>query len=90
MFERERIAQPVQTLLRIVPDRLPGKARLVRAILRPFRSRGPIVVRDLYGNDLWCPSVEETIAATLVSRGVYEPETVAAILALLKPKGTFS
>ena len=89
MFERERIPPPVQTLLRIVPDRLPGKARLVRAILRPFRSRGPIVVPDLYGNDLWCPSVEETIAATLVSRGVYEPDTVAAILALLKPKGTF-
>jgi FkbM family methyltransferase len=89
MGENKEIPHAVQNLLRTIPDRIPGKQRLVRVVLRPFRSRRPVFVRDLYGNGLWCPSIEEPIAAALVSRGVYERDTVAAILACLNPKGTF-
>jgi FkbM family methyltransferase len=89
MVEREGIPDAVQNLLRAIPERLPGKQRVVRFVLRAFRSGRPVFLRDLYGNGLWCPSVEEPIAAALISRGVYEPDTVAAILAYLNPKATF-
>lgn len=79
----------VRSLIRAIPDRLRGKSRLARMAARPFRHLQPILIPDRYGNRLWCPSVRETIAASLFASGAYEPGTLAAILGALKSNGVY-
>jgi FkbM family methyltransferase len=58
-------------------------------MMRPFRSHRPVRIKDRFGNALWCPSVIEPIATSLFASGVYEPDTLAAILANLNPGGVY-
>ena len=57
--------------------------------MRPFRSHEPVRIKDRFGNALWCPNVIEPIATSLFASGVYEPDTLAAILGRLKPGGVY-
>jgi FkbM family methyltransferase len=76
-------------VMRAVPDRLPGKTRLARAVLRPFLKSGITRIRDRFGNVLHVPSLEESISLHLFAFGVYEPSTLGAILHHLRPLGVF-
>jgi FkbM family methyltransferase len=79
----------IRCLVRAIPGGLPGKLRLARLAMWPYRARRPIRISDRFGNALWCPSVVEPIATSLFACGVYEPDTLAAILARLKPGGVY-
>jgi FkbM family methyltransferase len=79
----------VRRVMRAVPDRLPGKTRLARAALRPFLKGGMASIPDRFGNLLHLPSVEEPISVSLFAFGLYEPDTLAAILRHLRPSGVF-
>jgi FkbM family methyltransferase len=57
--------------------------------MHPFRDLQPIRIPDRFGNALWCPSLDEPIARSLFACGVYEPDTLAAILARLKRGGVY-
>jgi FkbM family methyltransferase len=72
-----------------MPDGMPGKSRVAHLALHPLRDLAPIRIPDRFGNELWCPSLEEPIAEALFANGVYEPETLANILARLAPGGTY-
>lgn len=63
--------------------------RVTRIALRLLRPRRQARVPDRFGNWIWCPSLEEPIASALFSSGVYEPETLSAILSYLPADGTF-
>src|SRR4051812_40735017 len=78
----------VGLFVRAVPN-LPGKLRLVRFALRPFRKLRPLRMPDRYGNTLCCPSVEEPITLAIFANGVYEPDTIAAILDRLPRDGVY-
>ncbi len=68
---------------------MPGKLRLARSALLPFRKVQSVLIPDRYGNALYCPSVEEPIALVLFANGVYEPDTLAAILRRLPRDGIY-
>jgi FkbM family methyltransferase len=79
----------IRRVVRAVPDRLPGKTRLARAALRPFLRGGMARIPDGFGNALHLPSLEEPISVGLFAFGVYEPDTLWAILRQLHPSGVF-
>jgi FkbM family methyltransferase len=75
--------------LRLVPDRLPGKVRLGRMLLRPFLSLTPAVLKDRAGCTYILPSYAEPIAQDIFTFGAYERDTHDVILKFLSEKGTF-
>ena len=79
----------IRRVVRAIPDRLPGKTRLARAALRTFLRGEAAVIPDRYGNLLQLPSLEEPISVALFAFGIYEPDTLAAILRHLGPRGVF-
>jgi FkbM family methyltransferase len=79
----------IRRVVRAVPDTLPGKTRLARIALRPF-SKGRIArIPDGFGNVLHLPSLDEPISLGLFAFGVYEPDTLWAILRHLSTSGVF-
>lgn len=79
----------MRRVVRAVPDRLPGKTRLARAALQPFVNGGTACIPDRFDNKIHLPSLREPIAVALFAFGVYEPDTVCAILGDLRPSGVF-
>jgi hypothetical protein len=76
-------------LLRHLPARTPGKARLARALLRSIRGTQGLIVESSAGARFVVPHLSEPIAFHLLVDGCYEPETAAAILACLSPGDVF-
>jgi FkbM family methyltransferase len=76
-------------LLRAIPDRMPGKTRLGRMLLRPFLSRSPGVLTDRAGYTYSVPSYAESIAQHIFTFGAYERDTHEVILKFLPEWGTF-
>ena len=68
---------------------MPGKLRAARFALRKLRIPRPVRIPDRFGNVLWCPSLDEPIAVGLFAHGVYEPDTLGAILSRLNVRGIF-
>jgi FkbM family methyltransferase len=79
----------IRRVVRAVPDRLRGKTRLARLALRPFLNGEMARIPDRSGNVLHVPSLEESISVGLFAFGVYEPDTLGAILHHLHPSGVF-
>jgi FkbM family methyltransferase len=79
----------IRRVVRTVPDCLPGTTRLARAALRPFLRGEMARIPDRFGNVLHLPSLEEPISLGLFAFGVYEPDTLWAILRHLRPSGVF-
>src|SRR6516164_5334031 len=79
----------IRRVVRAVPDRLSGKTRLARLALRPFLKDGMVRIPDRFGNVLHLPGLEEPISVGLFAFGVYEPDTLWAILQHLNPSGVF-
>ena len=79
----------IRRAVRALPDALPGKTRLARIALRPFVKRRAACIPDGYGNMLRLPSLEEPISVGLFAFGVYEPDTLRAILRHLPASGVF-
>src|SRR5262249_55053239 len=75
--------------LRLIPDRLPGKTRIGRMLLRPFCSRTPAVLKDRAGCTYMLPSYAEPIAQHIFTFGSYERDTQDIILKFLPETGTF-
>ena len=75
--------------VRLIPDRLPGKARVGRMLLRPFLSRRPAFLRDRAGCTFVLPSYAEPMAQHIFTFGAYERDTQNVILDFLSEKGTF-
>jgi FkbM family methyltransferase len=88
VLDRQRAFQLARLIVRAVPD-MPGKLRLARFVLRPFRKLQSVRMPDRFGNTLFCPSVEEPIALAIFANGVYEPDTVAAILRRIPRDGVY-
>ncbi len=88
MLDQQRACNLVRLFVRVVPD-MPGKLRLTRFALRPFRKLQSFHVPDRWGNKLCCPSVDEPIAEAIYANGVYEPDTVAAILSRIPREGVY-
>jgi len=88
MFDRQRAFHLARLFVRAVPD-MPGMLRLARFALRPFRKLQSVRMPDRFGNTLFCPSVEEPIALAIFANGVYEPDTVAAILRRIPRDGVY-
>src|SRR5437868_6543411 len=78
----------MRRIVRSVPN-VRGKMRFARLFLRPFRRRGPIRIPDTFGNEIFCPSLDEPMAESLFCLGVYEPGTIKAILSKLNNGGTY-
>jgi FkbM family methyltransferase len=83
--------QPIAPWLyccRWLPQRLPGRGRLIRAILRLAAPTGPVEIRA--GKlTFQAPSLQEPVAAHLLADGMYDPATCAAIQRVLSQDGTF-
>lgn len=79
----------IRLLVRAIPEGMPGKLRLARLAMRPFGGMTPIRIPDRFGNMLWCPSINEPISTAVFACGVYEPDTIAAILDALPQGGTY-
>jgi len=79
----------IRRVVRAVPDRLRGKTRLARVALRPFLKDRMARIPDKFGNVLHLPSLEEPISVGLFAFGVYEPDTLWAILRHLPSSGVF-
>jgi FkbM family methyltransferase len=79
----------LSSLLRLIPDRLPGKTRLGRMLLRPFRSQTPAVLKDRAGCTYRMPSYADPTALHMFTFGAYERETQEVILKFLPESGTF-
>lgn len=79
----------IRRVVRVVPDRLRGKMRLARLALRPFLNGKMVRIPDRFGNVLHLPSLQEPIWVGLFAFGVYEPDTLAAILRHLRLSGVF-
>jgi FkbM family methyltransferase len=77
----------LQGVLSALPDRMPGKTRLGRMLLRPFRSRSPAVLTDRGGRTYVMPSYAEPIAQHIFTFGAYEADTQAIILRFLPKSG---
>jgi FkbM family methyltransferase len=75
-------------VLRAVPDRLPGKARLGRMLLRPFLYEKPAVLKDRAGYTYVLPSYAEPISEHIFTFGAYELDTQHVILKFLSQMGT--
>jgi FkbM family methyltransferase len=73
-------------MLRSIPNWMPGKTRIARLALKFRRTSDPAVVIDNYGNRLYCLNLDEPIAKALFAFGIYEPDTLHALLADL-PQG---
>lgn len=84
-----RAAAVTSGLLRLLPERMPGKTRLVNLAARPFRTLSSPQIADKFGNRLTVPSLLEPIALALFGSGVYEAETLAAIMRYLPQDGVF-
>src|SRR4051794_23100811 len=80
---------PVRIFLRSIPNGLPGKSRVANLFFRLLRTSRPVRIPDLFGNCMTCPSLEEPIAKALFAFGVYDPDTIAAVLAHLGPLGSY-
>lgn len=89
MLDQMTALHMTRRLIRALPDGMPGKYRLTNLALRPFRTIEKVHIPDRFGNAIWCPSLQEPIAAALFANGVYEPKTIAAILERLAPEGTY-
>jgi len=76
-------------LLRLIPDRLPGKIRLGSMLLRPFRSQATAVLKDRAGRTFVMPSYAEPTAQNLFTFGAHERDTQEVILKFLPETGTF-
>jgi FkbM family methyltransferase len=76
-------------MLRLIPDRLPGKARFGRTLLRPMLSRRPAVLKDRGGRTYVLPSYAEPIAQHIFTFGAYERDTQNVILKFLTEAGIF-
>jgi hypothetical protein len=85
----EAIISVLSATMRLLPDRLPGKTRLGRTLLRPFLSRTPALLNDCFGCSFVLPSYAEPMAQHIFTFGAYEPETREAILRFLPETGTF-
>jgi FkbM family methyltransferase len=79
----------IRRVVRAIPDGLPGKTRLARFALRPFVNVEMARIPDGFGNVLYVPSLKEPISLGLFGFGVYEPDTLWAILRHLIPSGVF-
>jgi FkbM family methyltransferase len=79
----------IRLIVRAVPDRLRGKTRLASLALRPFLDGKIARIPDKFGNVLHLPGIGEPISLSLFASGVYEPNTLGAILHYLRPSGVF-
>ena len=70
----------IRRAVRAIPDRLPGKTRLARAALHLFPADETTLIPDRFGNLLHLPSLKEPISVALFACGIYEPDTLSAIL----------
>ncbi len=70
----------IRRTVRAVPDRLRGKTRLARAAIRTFSKGEAAVIPDRYGNSPHPPSLQEPISVALFAFGIYEADTLGAIL----------
>src|SRR5262245_41608878 len=85
----EAIVSTLSVALRLIPDRLPGKTRLGRMLLRPFRPHAPAVLRDRAGCIYVLPSYAEPMAQQIFTFGGYEHGTQQTILKFLPERGSF-
>ena len=74
-------------VLRSIPLGTPGKSRLARRLLRPYRGLRDVTVRDRAGVPLLLPHLDEPVAFHLLIDGVYEPECLAFLGRTLGPGG---
>jgi FkbM family methyltransferase len=88
MLDRWQAFRLARLFLRAIPD-IPGKLRLARFALWPFRKLQSVRMPDLFGNTLCCPSIEEPMAVAIFANGVYEPESVAGILRRIPKDGVY-
>jgi FkbM family methyltransferase len=88
MLDRWQAFHLARLFLRSVPD-MPGKLRIARFALRPFRKMKSVCMPDRFGSTLCCPSLEEPIAVAIFANGVYEPDTVAGILRRIPRNGVY-
>lgn len=79
----------VSSVFRLLPQRMPGKARLARLAAASFGDVRLASISDRFGNRLTVPSLREPIALGLFAAGVYEPDTLSAILRCLPERGVF-
>ena len=89
MSVAETVTSVLSCALRLIPDRLPGKVRLGRMLLRPFVSQVPAVLKDRAGCTYILPSYAEPMAQDIFTFGAYERDTHDVILKFLSEKGTF-
>ena len=89
MVEIETVIGTLSTVMRLIPDRLPGKARVGRMLLHPFLSQKPGFLRDRAGCSYVLPSYAEPLAEYIFTFGVHERDTQNVILEFLSEKGTF-
>jgi len=85
----ETAINTLSAALRLIPDRLRGKARVGRMLLRPFLSWRPAILRDRAGSTYVLPSYAEPMAQYIFTFGAHERDTQNAILEFLSEKGTF-
>jgi len=76
-------------IARLIPNSLPGKMRLARALIQLSPAEQAVHLPDRFGNVIYLPSLREPMALSLFGFGVYEPETVKAILDRLPLTGTY-
>src|SRR5207249_3283100 len=76
-------------MLRLCPPRVPGKARLARAILGTYLQARDVYVHARYGCTFLVPSLSEPIGFYLLVDGAYEPMTAEFLLSHLTPGATF-
>ncbi len=88
MLDRWQAFHLARLFLRAIPE-MPGKLRIARFALRPFRNMKSVRVPDRFGNTLCCPSLEEPIALAIFANGVYEPDTIAGIVGRLPRNGVY-
>jgi FkbM family methyltransferase len=77
----------MEKMVRWLP--FPGKERIVRTLLGRRRDAVDVDIRTCSRLTLRVPSLREPIAFHLYCNGIYEPETIDVILALLPRNGTF-
>jgi FkbM family methyltransferase len=68
MLDRWQAFHLARLFLRAVPE-MPGKLRIARFALRPFRKMKSVHMPDRFGNTLCCPSLEESIALAIFGNG---------------------
>jgi FkbM family methyltransferase len=83
----ETIVALLSAAVGTIPNRVPGKARFGRTLLRPFLSISPAVLGDRGGCCYILPSYAEPIAEHIFTFGAYEPDTQRVILEFLPERG---